>query len=866
MGDRFDDIVDDGLDELEQQKLEYLNKQRSYLWTLNKDVLNVQNPEQSQTTGNPEPPSTGVDSWDDEDFDDLDNDPPDLGDEGWEDGWNTEENNWQNDWLVERWWDKEPTLTAKLLEGTKTEEHLLNILKGSQFSQLWETPEKRLDTIFKKVHTTVNSYLRRQFNILESSQEHDFIDKTVSPAIEWFLLETLRQGGNKGNNQALNWVLDVYNDMNTLKKPGDWKDLLSKITGITKQVNGIYGRAKRIQKVLDCFALHKDLIEKRDQYKELSNPYEFYMYLEKGDLWDQFKDTDLKDVTITQLQLTKKEGTESQNLLDEQKGQLKNQLRTQLWNIDVQENPKTTKNILKVLDIGEPFLKQSWEIKQHVLDLARVANDVTSQFWVNLLGMLDNPIGNFLLSLIGFSGGFSGLMIALNGNPTAEGSDQTSEDSEKPDTKKDKLTKEIDNYVSDPDFAWSKDSLNDLKQKLEALNEEDSTFDATFDQIRKEIGKIRLQCKEQEIKTVLSDSNMNWSSAETDLGKVKQQYQELNKKIVDEVDSQDQNKLSWADLSTQIDAIDLDFEKGKLLFLQGRLDKDSELSKECEDINSKGIEDIQSEDIQRLIKENVLPFIIQKKDSNFVTKHSRLEKYLQERNDDTESPQPSSQNTGSSGGSSSTWTIDSPTGWPDTPKYPNGLEKYKGTLLFENSYLKRIGDNNMQEDFKSKLITICEKDLWGINPNWLMLHMFHESGLNPQAKNGNWALWLIQILPKYVENYGTTYEKLQNMSAIDQLDIVKNFFQKNANKIHSYEDLALLWFAPKYIDQKNNIHCVLYTGVGLNHPYDANHDGKITMEEFLNNKKAYIKKYVPPEFQNQFIGPQSENNTQQTWQ
>jgi hypothetical protein len=30
------------------------------------------------------------------------------------------------------------------------------------------------------------------------------------------------------------------------------------------------------------------------------------------------------------------------------------------------------------------------------------------------------------------------------------------------------------------------------------------------------------------------------------------------------------------------------------------------------------------------------------------------------------------------------------------------------------------------------------------------------------------------------------------MSAIDQLDIVKNFFQQNANKIHSYEDIALL--------------------------------------------------------------------------
>ena len=847
MGDRFDDIVDEyeGLDE-------YLEEQKAALWTLNDDVLSGQNSEQSQTT--------------DEDFDDLDDDPPDLGDEGWEDGWNPEGNNWQNDWLVERWWDKEPTLTAKLLEGTKTEEHLLNILKGSQFSQLWETPEKRLDTIFKKVHTTVNSYLRRQFNILESSQEHDFIDKTVSPAIEWFLLETLRQGGNEGNNNALEGVLDVYKDMKHLWSIATLNTLLSKITGITKNVNGIYSRVKRIQKVIDCFTLHQDLIDNRNQYKELSNPYEFYTYLEKGELWNKFNDTDLKDVTIAQLWLTAKEETDVQTLSEEQK----QKLLAQLWNIAVQENPKTTKNILKVLDTGEEFLTKSWGIKQQVLELARVWNDFVSQFWWNLATILDNPIGNFFLSIIGFPGWFSGLMVALNGNPTAEGSDQTSENSEKTDTKKDKLTKEIEkiaHYVSDPDFAWSKDSLNDLKQKLEALNEEDSTFDATFDQIRKEIGKIRLQCKEQEIKTVLSDSNMNWSSAETDLENVKQKYQELNKKIADEVDSQDQNKLSWADLSTQIDAIDLDFEKGKLLFLKGRLDKDAQsfqwndkeritnLLGKCEDIESKSIEDI-----QWLIKSLIL--FIQEKDSTFVTKHSRLEKYLQERNDDTELSQSSLQNTGSSENIPPTGTIDGQTGWTDT-KYPNGLEKYDGKwkLLFEDSYLKRIGVGNIWA-FKTKLQEICKNDLWWINPNWFMLHIFHESGFNPQAKNKtSWALWLIQILPKYVEKYGTTLEKLEKMSAIDQLDIVKNFFQKNANKIHSYEDIALLWFAPAYLDQKNNPDFILYSGWAAvaKNAYDTNHDGKITMKEFLDNKKAYIQQYVPSDLQNQFIAPQQKD-------
>jgi hypothetical protein len=36
------------------------------------------------------------------------------------------------------------------------------------------------------------------------------------------------------------------------------------------------------------------------------------------------------------------------------------------------------------------------------------------------------------------------------------------------------------------------------------------------------------------------------------------------------------------------------------------------------------------------------------------------------------------------------------------------------------------------------------------------------------------------------------------------------------------------------------------------------------MEEFLDNKRAYIQKYVPSDLQNQFIAPQSGNNTQQT--
>lgn len=485
--------------------------------------------------------------------------------------------------------------------------------------------------------------------------------------------------------------------------------------------------------------------------------------------------------------------------------------------------------------------------------------------------------------MIGFSWGIVGLKRALDLNyQTAEWTDQNDETSEKTKTKEEQLQEEIDKidqFLKDPTFSEKRKKLTAIKKDLEKRKgkTEDPKFTEKFDKERKKIGEIRLECKKAEIQNILKDTNMNWSSAEENLNQVQQDYEELTKKMEDKSKDNTKEKISGKDLNDQIDTIDLSLEKGIVLFLQERLEwlaKDptklewndgkriTNLLGKCEDIESKSIEDI-----QWLIKSLIL--FIQEKDSNFVTKHSRLEKYLQGGNDDTESPQLPSQNPDSSGGSSSTWTIDGQTGWTDTPKYPNGLEKYDGKwkLLFEDTYLTRIGDNHMQEEFKSKLITICEKNLWGINPNWLMLHMFHESGFNPKAKHStSWALWLIQILPYYVEKYGTTVEQLENMSAVEQLDIIKEFYKDKASKIHSYEDIALLWFAPNRFDQKDNPDCILYMDVDSDHPYDIDHNGNITMGEFFAKKREYIQQYVPSDLQNQFIAPQSGNNTQQTWQ
>jgi len=147
-------------------------------------------------------------------------------------------------------------------------------------------------------------------------------------------------------------------------------------------------------------------------------------------------------------------------------------------------------------------------------------------------------------------------------------------------------------------------------------------------------------------------------------------------------------------------------------------------------------------------------------------------------------------------------------------------------------------------DFINKVKLICQKLL--IQPDWLMLVMYAESGLNPQAVNANGgATGLIQFMPSTAKGLGTTTKELYNMTNVQQLDYVFKYFAPYAGRIKNVHDLYLVTFFPvalgkpeTYIMQTKSLTPAIIAKA--NPGIDLNKDLQITVREF----KAYVDKYL----------------------
>jgi hypothetical protein len=88
-------------------------------------------------------------------------------------------------------------------------------------------------------------------------------------------------------------------------------------------------------------------------------------------------------------------------------------------------------------------------------------------------------------------------------------------------------------------------------------------------------------------------------------------------------------------------------------------------------------------------------------------------------------------------------------------------------------------------------------DNLGVDSSALIKIMNKESGLKPHAQNPRTkATGLIQFMPKTAERLGTTVDELKDMSALEQMDYVEQYFRPYRGKVHNYEDLYLVTFFP----------------------------------------------------------------------
>jgi hypothetical protein len=153
--------------------------------------------------------------------------------------------------------------------------------------------------------------------------------------------------------------------------------------------------------------------------------------------------------------------------------------------------------------------------------------------------------------------------------------------------------------------------------------------------------------------------------------------------------------------------------------------------------------------------------------------------------------------------------------------------------------------------FENKVIQISRA--LGINPNWLMIVMQSESGLNPRAYNPipPYPVGLIQFAQQTAFGLGTSPQALLNMSRLEQLDYVYKYFRPKAGKFKNIYDLYLYNFLPSSVGYADShiIGSEISPSYALsvaqsNPPFNLNKDGKITIGEFKYFIKNRYGKYI----------------------
>jgi len=160
-----------------------------------------------------------------------------------------------------------------------------------------------------------------------------------------------------------------------------------------------------------------------------------------------------------------------------------------------------------------------------------------------------------------------------------------------------------------------------------------------------------------------------------------------------------------------------------------------------------------------------------------------------------------------------------------------------------------VNSSALDEDMASLDPSFIEKvnEISGeldINPVHLLAVMKFETGgtFSPTAKNpGSTAVGLIQFLESTANNLGTTTSALKSMTATEQLDYVKKYFEKikASNPSFNGQDLgdvamAVIW--PKAVGETDNY--VLFSrgtdAYNKNSGLDVNNDGNVIKAEYVN--------------------------------
>jgi hypothetical protein len=166
----------------------------------------------------------------------------------------------------------------------------------------------------------------------------------------------------------------------------------------------------------------------------------------------------------------------------------------------------------------------------------------------------------------------------------------------------------------------------------------------------------------------------------------------------------------------------------------------------------------------------------------------------------------------------------------------------------------QLVDAAIRSEFERKVASIAA--FLSVNPDWLMQVFYAESKLNPQAKNVQEGRLIAAGILQFTTASGFSPSSVLGMTALQQLDLVKQYFTPYRGKMKSYYDVYLVTFFPAAIGKSNSY--VLETSrlsaaliAKQNPAVNINKDGKITLAEF----KEYVDKTVPLAVRSAVLSP-----------
>jgi len=274
--------------------------------------------------------------------------------------------------------------TYELIKDSETYNRLLTVISSNpkKFANLqWETAEAKLEYIFSQIRKWVTLFLK---NKLWNSEKNDkVINNTIAPAFEWSMMEMLRDQWNETNTNMLQWMNKIsWNSLN---------NLITWVWDFAKKTKWSFNKFSQWMNALDYLSVHNWVLNKPEKSAVLASPLEFKNYLNDGVFASEgFSPYNLIDNNIFKVD-------ENQTFEFWISLQERQNILSQIWNIQVVNSPKTTALIVKMLDKHDKFFGASaWlqKVANGLLDWANALNSVTKIIGIDLIWEINKPVEN----------------------------------------------------------------------------------------------------------------------------------------------------------------------------------------------------------------------------------------------------------------------------------------------------------------------------------------------------------------------------------------------------------------------------------------------------------------------------------------